>query len=42
MQTPEKMGMGMAGRGGPNDILGGPSPSGDRLASILAGQGNPN
>lgn len=43
MQTPEKMGMGgMVGRGGPNDIMGGPSPTGERLSAILAGQGNPN
>jgi hypothetical protein len=43
MQTPEKIGMGgMQGRGGQNDILGGPSPTGERLSAILAGQGNPN
>ena len=43
MQTPEKLGMpGMGGRGGPNDIMGGPSPTGERLSAILAGQGNPN
>ena len=35
MQTLEKMEM--AGRGGPNDVLGGPSPSGERLSAILAG-----
>lgn len=44
MQTPEKLGMGgmVGGRGGPNDIMGGPSPTGERLSAILAGQGNPN
>lgn len=43
MQTPEKMGAGgMGGRDPTNDILGGPSPTGERLSAILAGQGNPN
>ena len=43
MQTPEKMGAGgMGSRQGSNDILGGPSPTGERLSAILAGQGNPN
>ena len=27
-------------RGGVNDIMGGPSPTGERLSAILAGQGN--
>lgn len=32
----------MGDRGAANDILGGPSPTGERLSAILAGQGNPN